>query len=158
MENVQNGLTFTSACRLANLQPKCVKKWLEKGELLENENLAPSSETAQYVRFFLDFEAAKAKYEQIHAININNNAIGTIRTRPDVSQWALKTYYPERYEEKSKIQREANKMVNELFRFLMASMSPSASSELATLMAGVQGFKLERDESAVAVYRFEFES
>lgn len=148
IESVEQGLTFPSACRLAGLKPKCVRQWLKRGEELEDEP-GLGQQASQYVRFFLDFEQAKAKYEQMHGVNINANAMGFVKTRPDVSQWALKAYYPGRYEDKFKIQQEANKRVNELFQYLMGCLSDDAAHEVASALAGVKGMELQIDQMKI---------
>lgn len=148
IESVQQGLTFSSACRLAGLKPKCVRQWLKRGEELEEEP-GLGQQAKQYVNFFLDFERAKAQYEQMHGVNVNANAMGYIKTRPDVSQWALKTYYPGRYEDKFKIQKEADRKVNELFQYLMGCLSEGAAQEIASALAGVKGIDLQINQSEV---------
>jgi len=149
IESVQQGLTFNSSCRLAGLFPKRVKQWLERGKQLEDEGHPSNSGAAQYVRFYHDFEMAKAQYEQMHGVNINANAMGFAKTRPDVSQWALKSYYPERYEDKFKIQREANKRVNEIYQYLGSCLSDSAYAELSSALAGVTGINLQIDQMTI---------
>jgi hypothetical protein len=148
IQSVEQGLTFASACRLAGLQPKCVRQWLERGEQLEDEP-GLGVEAAQYLRFFLDFEQAKARYEQMHGVNINANAMGFTKTRPDVSQWALKTYFPGRYEDKYKIQQEADRRVSEIFQYLMSCLSDNAAQEIATALAGVKGIELQIEQMKI---------
>lgn len=145
MELVAQGITFQSSCRGAGLFPKRVAQWLQKGEILEDEDLPGNHQAWQYVRFYQDFEAAKAKYETLHQLNINSNAVGHSRTRPDVSQWALKTYYPERYNDKYKIHQEAQKQVSQVLGYLFDVGDDDFVLKLAQHIQKVPGLELKQN-------------
>lgn len=144
LDGIRNGLAIATAAKLVDLNSRTVYKWLEKGEILseEDDNWPPHSLAWQYSRFFRDFEKAAAQFEAIHAAKINNHHDWK------ASAYMLERKRPGEYSDKYQFQLEVRKEVTQVFGIIYRAASDECAVELASLLHLIPG--LEFNESAVS--------
>jgi hypothetical protein len=143
MQGVINGLSIETASWNAGINPKTVRCWLEKGAILEGEDLPPHSQAWQYQRFSEDHEKSRAKFEALHAGNINSKATAESPGQWTASAWMLERRRSKDYGQHYQTEKQSDQKVIEFIKFLLENASEPTRIELAGLIQMVPNLKLD---------------
>lgn len=142
MQGITNGLSIETASWNAGINPKTVRNWLEKGEILAGVDLPPHSQAWQYQRFSEDHEKSRAKFEALHAGNINSKAVTKSPGEWTASAWMLERRRSKDYGQHYQIEKQTDAKVLEVVKFLFENASEPTREELASLIQMVPSLRL----------------
>jgi hypothetical protein len=147
MQGVTNGLSIETASWNAGINPKTVRCWLEKGAILEGEDLPPHSQAWQYQRFSEDHEKSRAKFEALHAGNINSKATAESSGQWTASAWMLERRRSKDYGQHYQVEKQTDTKMIELVKF-MFDQSPDEDfrEKLAAIVGMIPSLKLSENE------------
>jgi hypothetical protein len=148
MQGILNGLGIDPASRSAGLFPATVKHWLEKGKILEGEELPENTAAWQYSRFWTDYQKARALFEASHVNNICRHSETNRKGQWTASAWLLERRRPKDYSNGFIVQKQAEAQVLETIKFIF-DQSPTAlfREQFAAIVGMVPALKLsEGDE------------
>jgi hypothetical protein len=148
MQGITNGLSIETASWNAGVNPKTVRSWLEKGEILAGEDLPPHSQAWQYQRFSEDHEKARAKFEALHSSNINNHAVAKAPGEWTASAWMLERRRSKDYGQHYQTEKLSDRKTLEVIKFLFdAAPTPLFTEQLANIISLVPGLRLKEEEA-----------
>lgn len=119
MQGITNGLSIETASWNAGINPKTVRSWLEKGQILAGEDLPPHSQAWQYQRFSEDHEKSRAKFEALHSSNINNHAVTKAPGEWTASAWMLERRRSKDYGQHYQVEKLSDSKTLETIKFLL---------------------------------------
>jgi hypothetical protein len=118
MTGITNGMSIESASWNAGINPRTTRNWLEKGKLLADEDLPPHSQAWQYALFFHDHEKSRAKFEALHAGNINSKAMTKSPGEWTASAWMLERRRSKDYGQHYQVEKQTDQKMIELVKFI----------------------------------------
>jgi hypothetical protein len=148
MQGIANGLSIETASWNAGINPKTVRNWLEKGQILAGEDLPPHSQAWQYQRFSEDHEKSRARFEALHVANINCKSTAKSPGEWTASAWMLERRRSKDYGQRYQTEKLSDQKVIEVIRFLFESApTPLFSEQLAGLVSLLPNLKLNEAET-----------
>ncbi|MGB8703159.1 MAG: hypothetical protein WCD18_27385 [Thermosynechococcaceae cyanobacterium] len=153
MEGITNGLSVETASWNAGIKPKTVRSWLEKGEILAGVDLPPHSQAWQYQRFSEDHEKARAKFEALHAGNINSKAVAETPGQWTASAWMLERRRSKDYGQHYQVDQMTDKKMIELVKFIF-DQSPTElfREQFAAIVQMIPRLRLSETETDVGQF------
>lgn len=145
MQGITNGLSIETASWNAGINPKTVRSWLEKGQILAGEDLPPHSQAWQYQRFSEDHEKSRAKFEALHSSNINNHAVDNAPGAWTASAWMLERRRSKDYGQHYQVEKQVGTQLLELVKFLFENASEPTREELVSLVELIPGLLLKEE-------------
>jgi hypothetical protein len=143
MQGITNGLSIETASWNAGINPKTVRNWLDKGQVLAGEDLPPHSQAAQYQRFSEDHEKSRARFEALHAGNINSKATAKSSGEWTASAWMLERRRSKDYGQRYQVEKMSDQKVLQVIKFLFdAAPTPLFSEQLAGIVNLIPSLKL----------------
>jgi hypothetical protein len=147
MQAVLNGMGIDSAAWAAGLSPSTVKHWLEKGKILDGEDLPENTAAWQYSRFWTDYQKARALFEASHVNNICRHSETNRKGQWTASAWMLERRRPKDYAQASIIDRQSDQKVLEMVKFIL-DQSPTAlfREQLSGIVGMIPALRLSEDQ------------
>lgn len=143
MDAIANGMSIESASHVAGLRPKTVQSWLEKGDILEGEDLPVGCSAWQYARFSSDYKKSRALFEAKHVANINTKATSESPGQWTASAWMLERRRPKDYGQQYQIEKTGDAKVLEFIKFMFESSPTDLFREqLASIVALIPALRL----------------
>lgn len=147
MQGITNGLSIETASWNAGINPKTVRSWLEKGQILAGEDLPPHSQAWQYQRFSEDHEKSRAKFEAIHAGNINSKATTKSPGEWTASAWMLERRRSKDYGQHYQVEKQTDQKLLEYVKFCFdQSPTPLFREQLAAIVNMIPSLRLSETE------------
>jgi hypothetical protein len=144
IEGIRLGLSVEDSAWNANLTPRRVWDWLEKGEIYAEviEDLVPHSAAWQYARFLNDFKQAEAQFEALHVANITNHARKKAEGDWTASRFMLLARRAEQYSEKYQLEKFGNQQCLEMVKFFFEIGDEDFNAKLAEYVQLIPNFNL----------------
>jgi hypothetical protein len=147
MQGITNGLSIETASWNAGINPKTVRSWLEKGSILAGEDLPPHCQAWQYQRFSEDHEKSRARFEALHAGNINSKATTKSQGEWTASAWMLERRRSKDYGQHYQTEKLSDRKTLEVIKFLFdAAPTPLFSEQLAGIVNLIPSLKLPEND------------
>ncbi len=147
MDGITNGLSIETSSWSAGVPPRTVRNWLEKGEILADEDLPVGSAAAQYQAFWRGHEKARAKFEALHAGNINSKATTKSSGEWTASAWMLERRRSKDYGQHYQVEKQVGTQLLELVKFCFdQSPTPLFREQLAAIVNMIPALELSETE------------
>lgn len=147
MQGITNGLSIETASWNAGINPKTVRSWLEKGEILAGVDLPPHSQAWQYQRFSEDHEKSRAKFEALHSSNINNHAVANAPGQWTASAWMLERRRSKDYGQHYRVEKQTDTKIIALVKFFFdQSPDDDFREKLAVIVGMIPTLQLSETE------------
>jgi hypothetical protein len=143
IDALTNGASKEAAAWNVGLNPNLIRKWMERGELLEEvDDFPENSQAWQYVRFFRDVKKAIAQFELLHVANINTASVKSTPHNWTASAWMLERRRPEEFSQKYIIEKITDQKVLETIKFIFDNVDDHAREQVASAINLLPSLKM----------------